>query len=117
MVGPPEIRAYFGKRQAPADYLLPAALQKAVVVGCAVTGWQDVKVSMICFRTGRPLPPDQSSDLWLFVVPRASLKDPPPAGPARLTSVNGLITAAWAEGDQVYLLGTQSSEAAIQQFL
>lgn len=114
---PDEIRAHFAQRQAPADYVLPAALQKTAVVGCVVTGWQDVKVSMICFRTGRPLPPDQASDLWLFVVPRMSLKDPPPSGPPRFTIVNGLTTAAWVEGDKVYLLGTASGESAIRQLL
>ena len=112
-----EIRSYFAQNQAPADYVLPAALQKAAVVGCAVQGWQQQKVSMLCFRTGRPLPPNQSSDLWLFVVPRASVKDAPEAGQPRFTTVNGLITAVWTQGDKVYLLGTAGSESTIQQFL
>jgi hypothetical protein len=114
---PAAIRAYLAQNQAPADYVLPAALQKAVVTGCAVEGWQNVKVSMICFRTGRPLPPNQSSDLWLFVVDRASLKDAPAAGQLRLVAANRLIMAVWTQGDKVYLLGTEGDEPAIRQFL
>jgi uncharacterized membrane protein YbaN (DUF454 family) len=114
---PAQIRAYLAQNKAPADYVLPAALQKAAVAGCAVEGWQNVKVSMICFRTGKPLPPNQSSDLWLFVVERASLKDAPAIGQPRLIAVNRLITAVWSQGDKVYLLGTEGDESTIRKFL
>jgi hypothetical protein len=111
------IRAYLAQKQAPSDFVLPAALQKATVTGCAVEGWQNGKVSMICFRTGRPLPPNQSSDLWLFVVDRTSMKDAPTVGQPRFTTVNHLITAVWAQGDKVYLLGTEGDESTIRKFL
>ena len=112
-----QIRAYLAKNQAPSDYVLPAALQKVAPTGCAVEGWQDKKVSMICFRTGKPLPPGQQSDMWLFVVDRASLKNAPASRSPQFTMVNRLITATWTEGDKVYLLGTEGNEPAIQQFL
>ena len=112
-----QIRAYLAKNQAPSDYVLPAALQKVAMTGCAVEGWQDKKVSMICFRTGKPLPPGQQSDMWLFVVDRASLKNAPASRSPQFTMVNRLITATWTEGDKVYLLGTEGNEPAIQQFL
>jgi uncharacterized membrane protein YbaN (DUF454 family) len=112
-----QIRAYLAQNKAPSDYVLTAPLQTAAVTGCAVEGWQDKKVSMICFRTGRPLPPNQSSDLWLFVVERASVKDAPTAGQPRFAAVKGLITAAWAQGDKVYLLGTEGDESTIRKFL
>ncbi len=108
---------YLAQKQAPADYILPAGLQKAALTGCAVEGWQNTKVSMICFRTGRPLPPGQQSDLWLFVVDRASVKDAPPPGPPQIAAVNRLITAVWTQGDKVYLLGTEGDAQAIRQFL
>ena len=72
---PAPIRAYLAQKQAPADYVLPAPLEKTAVTGCAIEGWQGAKVSMICFRTGKPLPPGQQSDLWLFVVDRAAVKE------------------------------------------
>ncbi len=79
-----QIRAYFEQNHAPADYVLPAPLEKVAMTGCAIQSWQGVKVSMICFRTGKPLPPDQPGDLWLFVVDRASVKHAPAAGPPQL---------------------------------
>jgi hypothetical protein len=114
---PAQIRAYLAQNKAPADYDLPPALQKATLTGCAVEGWQNVKVSMICFRTGRPLPPNQSSDLWLFVVDRASLRGAPENSQPRFAEVKGLITAVWARGDKVYLLGTEGDESSLRKFL
>ena len=111
------IRAYLAQSRAPSDYVLPAALQKTTATGCAIEGWQKGKVSMICFRTGRPLPPDQSSDLWLFVVDRASLPDAPQNSQPRFAVVKGLATATWSQGDKVYLLGAEGDEATLQKFL
>lgn len=96
---------------------MPAGLQKAVVTGCAIEGWQNTKATMICFRTGKPLPLGEQGDLWLFVVDRASLKDAPPPGPPKIAAVNRLITAVWTQGDKVYLLGTQGDGQAIRQYL
>jgi hypothetical protein len=114
---PGQIRAYLAQNHAPADYVLSAPLQTTAATGCAVEGWQNVKVSMICFRTGRPLPPNQSSDLWLFVVDRVSLKNPPAGTAPQFSKVNRLITAVWTQGDKVYLLGTEGDESTIRKFL
>ncbi len=114
---PTEIRSYLAEHRVPSDLVLPAALQTAELVGCTVQGWQQTRVAMVCFRTGRPLPTTHSSDLWLFVVPRTSVQDAPEPGQRRFTTVNGLTTAVWVDGDKVYLLGTAGSESTLQQFL
>jgi hypothetical protein len=114
---PAEIRSYLAKNQAPSDYGLPAALEKVAVAGCAIEGWQNAKVSMICFRTGKPLPPGQESDLWLFVSDRASLKDLTIGESPHFARVNRLIIATWTKGDKIYLLGTEGDEQTIRQYL
>ena len=114
---PARIRAYLKQHHAPADYVLPAPLQKVALTGCAVESWQGTKVSMICFRTGKPLPPGEQSDLWLFVVDRASIKNPPPAGPPQLAQANQLITATWIQDGRLYLLGTKGDEPTLRRFL
>lgn len=114
---PEQIRAYLAQRSAPADYALPAPLEKTTTTGCAVENWRGAKVSMVCFRTGRPLAPGQSSDLWLFVIDRAAVKDAPAAGAPRFAQVNNLMTATWTEGDRLYVLGTEGDEAALRQYL
>lgn len=111
-----QIRAYLKQHNAPANYVLPGSLQKVALTGCAVESWQGKRVSMICFRTGKQLPPGGQSDLWLFVVDRASIKNPPPAGPPQLARANQLITASWIQGGQLYLLGTKGDERTLRRF-
>lgn len=114
---PQKIRAYLKKNGAPADYVLPVPLQRVALTGCAIESWQGTKVSMICFRTGKPLAPGEQSDLWLFVVDRSSVKNPPPPGPPLLMKVNELITATWTQGNQLYVLGTRGDEQTIRKLL
>jgi hypothetical protein len=111
------IRAWFAQNHAPSDFILPAPLEKIALAGCAVEHWQDAKVSMICFRTGKPLPPGESSDLWLFVVDRASVKNVPPDATLQLAKVNQFATAVWTQGDKLYLLGTKGDEKLLRKFL
>ncbi len=112
-----QIKTYLAQKLAPADYSLPVALQKAVATGCAVENWQAAKVSLICFRTGRPLPPGQQNDLWLFVVERAAVKAAAISTVPQIANVNRLVTAAWVRGDKVYFLGTPSDAETLRQFL
>lgn len=114
---PEPIRAYLAQNHAPADFVLPAALQKTALAGCAVEGWQGAKVSMICFRTGRPLAPGGQSDLWLFVVDRASVRGSSAESAPQFSKVNRLITATWTQGDKLYLLGTEGDEQTLKKYL
>jgi len=114
---PAQVRAYLAQKQAPADYVLPAPLEKTAVTGCAIEGWQRAKVSMICFRTGKPLPPGQQSDLWLFVIDRSTVKNAPPMGSRQFVQVNKLMTVTWTEGDKLYVLGMEGDEQTLQQYL
>jgi len=114
---PLAVRAYLAQRQAPADYVLPMPLEKAAVAGCAIQDWQGSKVSMICFRTGKPLPPGEQSDLWLFVMDRSQLKNAPPVGSRQFVQVSRLQMVTWTEGDKLYLLGTEADEQTLQRYL
>lgn len=114
---PVRIRAYLASNGAPTDYVLPGPLRKAAMIGCAIEQWQGAKVSMICFRTGRPLSPGEQSDVWLFVVERSAVKNAPAQRKAQITSVNRLVTATWTQDDMLYLLGTPGDEQAIRRFL
>ena len=114
---PAQIQAFLAENSAPANYVLPAPLGKTDMAGCAIQIWQGAKVSMICFRTGRPLPPDQSSDLWLFVVDRAAVKDAPAAGARQFVRINKLMTVTWTQGDKLYVLGTEGDEQTLRRYL
>lgn len=109
------IRTYLAQQHAP-DFTLPTALQHMTLTGCAVREWQGAKVSLICFRTGKPLPPGKS-DIWLFVVDRATVQNVPPTTVPTVAKVNRLMTATWTEGDKLYFLGAEGQEQDIRRYL
>jgi uncharacterized membrane protein YbaN (DUF454 family) len=114
---PAQIRAYLAQNHAPANFILPAALQQIAVTGCAIQHWQGAPVSMICFHTGKPPASDEPGDLWLFVIDRTSVKTAPAGVSPEFFKVNRLITAMWTQGDKLYLLGTEGDEQTIRQYL
>jgi hypothetical protein len=114
---PGPIRAYLAQHQAPADFTLPTPLQHTALTGCAVKDWQGARVSLICFRTGKPLPAGTASDLWLFVVDRAAVGDAPNPNAPQYARVSRLTTATWTEGNKLYLLGVQGPESDLRQYL
>jgi uncharacterized membrane protein YbaN (DUF454 family) len=114
---PASVRAYLAQNDAPSDYVLPAPLEKAALTGCAIESWQGAKVSMICFRTGKPLPPGEQSNLWLFVIDRSRVKDAPPAGSRQMIQISRLRMVTWTEGDKLYVLGMAGDEQTLRQFL
>lgn len=111
-----QIRVHLAQRQAPTDYVLPQALEQTATAGCGVLSWQDKRVTMICFLTGKPLGPGEKSDLFLFVVDRNALPDAPGGGTPEFTQVNKLITASWSAGDKTYVLAAPSDESSIRKY-
>jgi hypothetical protein len=112
-----QIRAHLARNRAPADFDLPAGLKQVEVSGCAVENWEGGKVSMICFRTGKPLPAGEQSDIWLFVVDSSSFKGLPAGDATRVSRINRLITASWTQGNKLYLLGTEGDEQTLKKYL
>ena len=111
------VRTYLALSRAPADFILPAPLLKVKLTGCAVQSWQGAKVAMVCFRTSPSLPPGQSSDLWLFVVDRASVRGVLAGEAPQFSRANRLTTAVWTQGDKLYLLGTEGDEQTLRHYL
>jgi hypothetical protein len=99
-----QVRAFLAQQNAPADYELPPGLEQAETVGCGVLRWQDKPVSMICFRTGQPLPPGAKTDLMLFVIQRDDVQGEVPRAATEIVGISQLSTATWQAGDKVYLL-------------
>jgi hypothetical protein len=85
------------------NYTLPAQLSQVSGTGCAIFPWHGKKVSMICMNSGKNGAP-KTPDLFLFVVDRSAVKNPPPDNSSQKTPVGKLATASWSAGDKVYLL-------------
>lgn len=114
---PTVIRAYLAEHGARADYQLPPRLAAAASAGCGVLKWQGHPVTMVCFKSGRPLKPTEKADLFLFVINRQAASDIPASGEPQWQQVNKLMTASWSAGDNVYLLAAPGDEAFLAQFL
>ncbi len=111
-----QIRAFLRQQQAPADYTINGPLQKATLLGCAVEGWQNSKVSMICLGTGTPVAASGKNDLWLFVVDQKFVADAPQDSRPHFDRVNRLATATWSEQGKLYLLATTADEGTLRNF-
>jgi hypothetical protein len=112
------IRSYLAGRNAPAEFVLPAGLQKLELTGCLVSTWQGRAVSMICLKTGRPLDPGMKSDVWLFVADRAAVANAPaPGAPAVFERINKAMTASWSDAKETYVLAAVDDEAALGRYL
>jgi len=112
-----QVRDFFAQRQAPADFVLPGPLAQAAMTGCAVKDWNGNKVSMVCFRTGKPLAANRPGDLWLFVVDRKAVKNIPATNTPQFTQLDRVATVAWVQGDKLYILGTPGAEPDVRKYL
>ncbi|MEY4387548.1 MAG: hypothetical protein RLY20_2831 [Verrucomicrobiota bacterium] len=114
---PKEIRSYLEKHQARADYQLPTALASATYTGCGVLSWQGHRVSMVCFHSGRPLPPGEKTDLFLFVIADKAAEGSPNTQKPNLLHTNDTATASWNQDGLVYLLATTGDESLLKRYL
>lgn len=92
-----QLRQFLGGKGAPADYQLTQGLAKLQLKGGGPLRWRGNPVSMVCFDRGG------GKMLFLFVMKRAALKDPP-SPMAQLVTVDDLMTASWTRGDDTYVL-------------
>jgi hypothetical protein len=104
------VRHGLAARGAPADYVVPQALERLKLTGGGRLTWRNHPVAMVCFDRG-----DQQM-LFLFVLKRSAVADPPPATP-RLAKVNELLTASWTQGDRSYLLAGPEEADFLQRYL
>jgi hypothetical protein len=104
-----ELRQKVQKRGAPADYDLTPALAKLKLTGGATLRWRSNPVTMVCFDRG------DNQMVFLFVMKRAGVKDPPPPNPA-VTNISRFTAASWTSGDKTYVLAGPK-ESGEQEFL
>jgi uncharacterized membrane protein YbaN (DUF454 family) len=105
------IRTFLTAKGGHGDYVMPTGLGKLPGAGCALLSWQNRPVSLVCFRLG---PKDL---VWLFVIDRTALSDPPPTSQTQFEPVGKLMTAAWTQNGKTYLLAGIGDKSLIQRFL
>ena len=111
------VRSYLAERNAPANYTFPARLTAAQLAGCGVKSWGNAPVAMICFRSGRPLSPGDSTDLWLFVIDSSSLPGAPTSSTPVIAEVSRGTTASWTQDKRTYILVAAGDKNFLEKYL
>ncbi len=104
------IRQFLQTNKGYGDYVLTKPLAALPGVGCALLSWRAHPVSMVCLEVG------QQNPLYLFVIDRSALADPPPASAPQFARVGKLATASWSQGDKAYLLAGLGDEAFLRKY-
>jgi hypothetical protein len=91
------VRDFMASKGAPADYVLPPGLKQTQLAGGGFLRWRSRPVAMVCFNR------DQTSMLYLFVLNRAGVKDPPSSSPVT-AKISKLLTVSWSDQSRSYLL-------------
>ena len=92
-----QVRQFLAAKGAPADYVVPKRLAQLPLTGAGFLHWRSQPVSMVCFNQGG------GQMLYLFILDRSAVPDPPPATP-QLAGLNRLQVAAWSRDGRSYLL-------------
>jgi len=102
-----EFRQALAKGKYPAISALPPALAKVTLEGGCLLDWRGHKVTLICMEA-----PGQG-DVWLCLAERGTV----PETVRQVGKVGKMMTAAWTDGNLVYLLITEGDEAELRRYL
>lgn len=104
-----QVRQYLASHGSPDDYEITAGLGRLALTGGGVLNWRSHPVSMVCFNRGD----DQM--LFLFVIDRSYLQDPPPETPLA-GAAHQMTTISWSRGDKTYLLAGPEEKDFLQKY-
>jgi hypothetical protein len=105
-----QVRQFLASRGAPADYNLTQGLEHLQLTGGGRLTWRSNPVTMVCFDRG------DKQMLFLFVMRRSAVKDPPPKTP-QLTKVRQMLAARWTQGDNTYVLAGPEEADFLRKYL
>lgn len=92
-----QLRQFIAGKGAPAEYQLTKGLEMLELTGGGCLQWRSNPVAMVCFNRG------DNQMLFLFVMKRSALEDPPGETPQSSTATV-LQTVSWSQGEYTYLL-------------
>jgi uncharacterized membrane protein YbaN (DUF454 family) len=106
-----ELRQQFVRNGWPSDYSVPAGMTKLSVRGGCLMKWQNHKVSMLCLKSS-----DQHG-VWLYVIERTALPDPPRDSTPQLATEGKLAMASWSADGKTYVLAAEGNEEFLRTLL
>jgi len=98
------IQTFLASKGAQGNYSLPPQLLAHVTgTGCAILPWHGKQVAMVCMNSGKNGAP-MTPDLFLFIIDRSAVENPPESSPQKIVVNGGLASASWSSGDSTYVL-------------
>jgi uncharacterized membrane protein YbaN (DUF454 family) len=105
-----QLRQFIAGKGAPSEYQLTKGLETLQLTGGGCLQWRSHPVAMVCFNRGD----DQM--LFLFVMKRSALKDPPAETP-QVSKVTELQTVSWTRGEYTYVLAGPEEPQFLRKYL
>jgi hypothetical protein len=111
-----QIREYFRANEAPADYVLSRNLQKLPGEGGLLFPWNNHQVEMLCLNASEN-GAEKGRDIWIFMMKKSFLHDPPNPGKTYFATIGHLQTASWTDSDKVYVLAAAGTQQDLEKYL
>jgi hypothetical protein len=105
-----QVRALMVAGGAPADYEVSPGLSRLQLTGGGLLRWRNHPVAMVCFDRG------DNQMIFLFVMERSAVKDPPPQTP-QVAKIRELLAASWSQGDKTYVLAGPEESDFLRKYL
>ena len=106
-----QVENWLQQKQAFSQLTLPKKLQALEPIGCRTLRFRGQDVALVCFKR------KEGGLLHLFVVNCAALPEAMKKKELQISPEGTWMTAAWSNGDQVYLITAQGDRQAIESYL
>jgi hypothetical protein len=106
-----ELQQWLSEQRGIAAFAIPAALKDKASIGCRTWTWNGKPVGLICFLL------DGKQAVHLFVVDRTAVPDAPVGVAPHFTEAEGWTTAAWSDGEKLFLLMGRTSPETLRRLL
>jgi hypothetical protein len=105
-----EVRRWLESRQPAVTGKLPAGLELFPSIGCREVLWRNRKAALVCYMVDGEV-------VHLFVLNKSDWPEAALAASPRFERQGAMATAAWSEGDSVYLALSRGGEAFLKRYL
>ena len=108
---PVQLQQWLQEKRGLSGYAIPAGLRAQLGIGCRSWTWNGRAVGLICFKV------ENGKTVHLFIVQRGAVPDAPMDASPRLATNDGWSSAAWSEGETLFLLVGEGNPDELKGFL
>ena len=106
-----QLRSWLEEKRGIAGYTIPAALLAKPGIGCRSWTWNGRPVGLICFHI------ENGRAVHFFVVDKAAVPDAPSGFKPQFAKKDGWTSAAWSDGERLFLLVGEGESDELVRFL